>query len=164
MNIEFLVKKLKTMPDNVIYSPSGLPFLEGGVALPSDLTSFYQLCGGGKFFTKSDHSISIVSPKEFVLANPVIVGDRCEDDISSGWYIIGSDNNGDYLTIDLHKERLGKCYDSFWDRHGVVGDCPVIAHSFTHLLIQLIENSGHSWYWLKDDFESLGDAYDSANQ
>ena len=41
-----------------------------------------------------------------------------------------------------------------------MGDCPVIAKSFTELLSQLVKNKGKRWYWLKEDFESLGDAYD----
>jgi glycosyltransferase involved in cell wall biosynthesis len=40
-----------------------------------------------------------------------------------------------------------------------VGECPVIAKSFTELLNQLVQNNGERWYWLKEDFESLGDAY-----
>ncbi|WP_176706255.1 hypothetical protein [Paenibacillus hemerocallicola] len=28
------------------------------------------------------------------------------------------------------------------------------------LLNQLVQNNGERWYWLKEDFESLGDAYD----
>ncbi|MEK3910780.1 SMI1/KNR4 family protein [Paenibacillus sp. FSL H7-0331] len=160
MNIESLLTKLKAIPDCVVHSPSGLPILEEGFLLPSDLTDFYKFCGGVNLFTKGDYSISIVSPSDFVLANQVIVGEKCEDDISSTWYTIAKDDNGDYLTIDLQIERLGKCYDSFWDRHGVIGDCPVIANSFIDLLKQLIENDGNRWYWLENDFVSLGDAYD----
>lgn len=164
VKIEYLVSQLTTMSDCDVHSPDGMPIIEERLVLPFDLMNFYQLCGGANLFTKSDYPISILTPKEFVLANPIIVGERCEDDISSSWYTIARDYNGDYLTIDLWQDRLGKCYDSFWDRHGIVGNCPVIARSFTHLLCQLIENGGNRWYWLKDDFETLGDAYDPAHQ
>jgi len=161
MCIENLIKKIKTIPDCVVYPPNGLPVVEEGFVLPSDVKDFYHLCGGVKLFTKNIYSISIVSPNDFLLANPIIVGERGEYDISSNWYIVASDFNGDYLTIDLHQERLGRCYDSFWDRHGVADNCPIISLTFTDLLVQLINNKGNRWYWLQDDFISLGDAYDS---
>ncbi len=115
-------------------------------------------------FEGEDYSFQIVQPEEFTLSNPVIIGELAEEDISSHWYIVGHDGNGDYISIDLHQGRLGKCYDSFWDRHGVVGDCPVIANSFSDLLEQLVQNSGERWYWLKEDFKPLGDAYDDVTE
>ena len=52
-------------------------------------------------------------------------------------------------------------YDSFWDRHGVVGECAVVARSFTELLSNLFYNQGDDYpYWLEADFEYIGDAYD----
>ena len=50
--------------------------------------------------------------------------------------------------------------DSFWDRHGVVGEQPIIANSFTELLEQLYQSKGDYFYWLQEDFENIGDAYD----
>ncbi|RUS09195.1 hypothetical protein EFW59_02324 [Bacillus subtilis] len=94
------------------------------------------------------------------MANPIIVGELCEEDISSEWYIVCTDGKGEYLTIDLNEERKGKCYDSFFDRHGIVGETQVIANSFTDLIQRLLENKGKHWYWLRDDHISLGDAYD----
>jgi antitoxin YokJ len=55
-------------------------------------------------FENEEYPIHIVSPDEFILANPVIVGELCEEDISSNWYIIGNDGNDEYLTIDLDKK------------------------------------------------------------
>lgn len=74
----------------------------------------------------------------------------------------GKDIKNNYITIDLEKERLGRCYDSFWDRHGVVGECAVIAQTFTELVSQLYSNQGKSLFWLDDKFNYLGDAYDEA--
>lgn len=116
--------------------------------------------GGALLFEKADYSILIVPPQDFQLANPIIVGELCEEDISSDWYICATDRNGEYITIDLNPGRLGRCYDSFYDRHGVVGECSIIATSFTDLLERLIENRGRHWYWLQEDFIPLGDAYD----
>ena len=130
--------------------------------LPNDLKVFYENCGGVCFFTDSAYGFTIVSPEEMVLANPIIVGELCGEDISSEWYIIGKDTENNYITIDLAKERLGRCYDSFWDRHGVVGECAIVAQTFTELVSQLYSNQGKSLFWLDDDFNYLGDAYDEA--
>ena len=141
--------------------PSGVPVVNDGHILPDDVLRFYTLCGGVSLYLNNDYSVRIVSPQDFVLANPVIVGEVCEDDISSTWYIVADDFNGDYLTIDLDASRLGRCYDSYFDVHGMVGGCPIIATSFTDLLRRLITNKGEYWYWLSDDFKPIGDAYDA---
>lgn len=160
MDIKELVTRITNLDDCIVAPPNGLPLLEEGYELPLDLKRFYELCGGVSLFVSSENAIHIVPPEEFVLANPVIVGERCEYDISSHWYIVARDENRDYLTIDLSKERLGRCYDSFWEKHGQPGDCPIIANCFTELLSRLIDNKGDRWYWLQDNFVSLGDAYD----
>ncbi|MEK4486105.1 SMI1/KNR4 family protein [Psychrobacillus sp. FSL H8-0484] len=160
MQLQLLIDKVKNFPNCIVHSPSGYPVVEKGHSLPSDLYEFYKICGGIDLFNDCDYGISIVPPKEFVLANPVIIGEKAEFDISSNWYIIGRDKNNDYLTIDLNKLLLGRCYDSNWEIHGVAGSCPVISNSFTELLNSLVMNNGNHWYWLQDDFTSLGDAYD----
>ena len=76
-------------------------------------------------------------------------------DISFDWF------GEQYVTIDLAPERLGRCYDSFWDRHGVPGECQIVATNFGSFLEQLIEGRGTYWYWLGKAFNQLGDAYDS---
>ena len=161
MNVKEMIDIIKTLPDCKVNPPAGVPEPDCiKHKLPDDIEKFYQNCGGVSLFSSEDYAVNIVSPEEFVLANPVIVGELCEDDITSEWYIIAQDGNGDYLTVDLSEERSGRCYDSYWDRHGVVGDCPVIAKSFTELLEQLINAKGKQRYWLSDDFIPLGDAYD----
>lgn len=47
------------------------------------------------------------------MANPVIVGELCEEDISSEWYIVCTDGKGEYLTIDLNEDRKGKLRQLF---------------------------------------------------
>lgn len=54
------------------------------------------------------------------------------------------------VTIDCSADRLGRCYDSFWDSHGVAGSCSIVALSFTDLLQRLLDNNGDYWYWLGD--------------
>lgn len=159
--IDQLIKQVKSLPNCRVYESAGLPIIdEMQHVLSDDLKEFYSLCGGLILFENEEYPIHIVTPEEFILANPVIVGELCEEDISSNWYIICNDGKDEYLTIDLNKERLGKCYDSFFDRHGLVGESQVIATSFADLLERLIKNKGQYWYWLNDDFKSLGDAYD----
>ncbi|MCM3629805.1 SMI1/KNR4 family protein [Paenibacillus glycanilyticus] len=158
-DIDALLRQIASSPHCKVEPAKGIPETEGN-SLPADLKHFYELCGGIKLFDNKDYECHIVPPLEFVLSNPVIVGEQVEEDISSSWYIVAHDGNGDYISIDLHPNRLGKCYDSFWDTHAVVGDCPVIARTFTELLNRLVQNNGEHWYWLREDFQSLGDAYD----
>ncbi|MBP1995842.1 SMI1/KNR4 family protein [Paenibacillus eucommiae] len=158
-DIEALLKQIKRLPNCRVSPPIGLPRVAEH-KLPPDVRRFYELCGGVLLFGSKDYVCQIVPPENFISSNPVIIGEPVDEDISSHWYIVAHDGNGDYISIDLHQERLGKCYDSFWDRHGVAGDCPVIAKSFTELLERSIQNNGERWYWLKEDFESIGDAYD----
>ena len=157
-----LIQTVKRQPDCEVCDPCGLPLLASDVELPNDLITFYENCGGMSLFIYQQYMFSIVSPKSMVLANPVLIGDLCEEDISSKWYIIGKYNNNNYVSIDLAKERLGRCYDSFWDRHGVAGSCTIVASSFTQLLTRLFDNKGKSIFWLDKNFSYIGDAYDNS--
>lgn len=154
-----MLQHIMSLPNCRVIPQNGFPRTEKH-NLPEDVRRFYELCGGLVLFENKNYPCQIAPPEGFSLSNPVIIGEQVEEDISSHWYIVGHDGNGDCISIDLHQNRLGKCYDSFWDRHGIVGDCPVIAKSFTDLLNRLVQNNGERWYWLREDFESLGDAYD----
>ncbi|WP_238810286.1 SMI1/KNR4 family protein [Bacillus velezensis] len=160
MSIHMLIKKIASTLDCRLLEVDGLPTIDEKHQLPRDVSEFYEQCGGAVLYENADYPIYIVSPHEFKLANPVIVGELCEEDISSEWYIVCTDGKGEYLTIDLNEDRKGKCYDSFFDRHGIVGETQVIATSFTDLIQRLLENKGRHWYWLRGEFISLGDAYD----
>ncbi|MBY8913523.1 SMI1/KNR4 family protein [Bacillus sp. YC2] len=160
MNIEELLKKIAATEDCRLFQAKGLPNTDIKHTLPKDIITFYEICGGAVLFEHADYPIYIVTPDEFTLANPVIVGELCEEDISSEWYITCTDGKGEYLTIDLNESRKGQCYDSFFDRHGIVGETQIIATSFTDLIQRLLNNEGQHWYWLEKDFDYLGDAYD----
>ncbi|APA02800.1 SMI1/KNR4 family protein [Bacillus velezensis] len=160
MSIHMLIKKIASTLDCRLLEVDGLPTIDEKHQLPRDVSEFYEQCGGAVLYENADYPIYIVQPTEFKLANPVIVGELCEEDISSEWYIVCTDGKGEYLTIDLNEDRKGKCYDSFFDRHGIVGETQVIATSFTDLIQRLLENKGRHWYWLRGEFISLGDAYD----
>ena len=148
-------------PECRVYPSQGaLPCVELGHQLPQDLQDFYRLCSGVELFIGSDYEMKILSPEEVRLANPVLVGERCEEDISASWYLIAKDSDSQHITIDLEQSRLGRCYESFTDSHGLVGDCPVIAFSFADLLTHLLAAQGQFCYWTHASFQSLGDAYD----
>ncbi len=161
MEIIKIIDRIRKEPDCIVFSPCGQPLLNKDIVLPQDLQLFYEICGGVSLFMNKPYGFTIVNPKEVVQANTIIVGDPCEEDISSWWYIICKDIQNNYITLDLSKERLGMCYDSFWDRHGVAGECAIVAKSFTELLIHLLDNKGKSIFWLDENFEYIGDAYDS---
>ena len=159
-NVLKLLEILKKDQECKIYPPDGIPVIKAGLKMPDDLRDFYEICGGVELFPEKEYGFTILSPKDITLANPIIIGELCEEDISSTWYVLCKDRNENYITIDMDKKRLGRCYDSFWDRHGVVGECPIVAMSFTELLMSLLTQKGEKLFWLEKDFEYLGDAYD----
>lgn len=170
MEIKEVLAQIENVPDCFVYPSEGLPNIYSEHILPDDLQMFYQLCGGVALFRSSAYSMNIVSPDRFLLANPVLFTGVSEEDlhaikgdISWSWYIVGSAENGQYITIDLFPERLGRCYDSFWDCHAMPGYSQIIAKSFTEMLLRLLENQGKLWYWLQPEFESYGDAYDDSH-
>jgi len=160
MDVPQLIERARAIAGCTLLPPRGIPAIAESHTLPNDLAIFYRLCGGMALFVESEYPITLVSPDAFVLANPLIVGELCEYDISSSWYILSRDRNNEALTIDLHPGRLGRCYDSFYERHGVRGSCPIIARSFTEFLSRILDRNGGYYYWLQSDFISLGDAYD----
>jgi hypothetical protein len=140
--------------------PAGLPKVEAGHRLPDDMAGFYSECGGADLFLGRDFAVRICTPCEFVPSNPEIVGEQVPDDITSSWYIVARGGSGEYISIDLHPDRHGLCYDSFHEVHGVVGSSVVLATSFTDLVRRLLAADGGHWYWLERGRVPLGDAYD----
>lgn len=77
---------------------------------------FYELCGGIRFFKGSKFEFIVVPPNEVILANPVIIGELCEEDIEKvinlldGEYvtqiIMDNGNEDDYLCIDGGNDGL----------------------------------------------------------
>ena len=146
MIIEELIEQIKILPECSLKSSMGMPQINNKYHLPDDIQTFYSLCGGANLFLVEDkYGVEIVEPTEFTLANPEIIGEVYEEDITSSWYIIAHTDNGEYLTIDLSEKRFGKCYDSHYEVHGVPGSCPIIALSFTELIFNLISAKGKYW-------------------
>ena len=140
-----------------------MPRTQPGDVLPDDIVEFYRLAGGAVLFTGRDYEFDIVPPGDVQRINVLLRWEFDAPDISESWYAVVGDGNGDYLSVDCSPSRLGRCYDTFHETHGFAGQTPVIARSFTDLLERLLDNGGAYPYWLRDDFESLGDAYDGAS-
>jgi hypothetical protein len=140
----------------------------GGVAstplrLPDDLRQFYEVCGGLVMFSDAPFVWEIVGPHDLVPTNLEVLGEQVEDDITSSWFVIAR-QQGDssaLISIDLGPDRLGWCYDSDVEIHGLVGDSAVLAHSFTELLDELVNSRGQYIFWEDERFVSKGDAYDA---
>ena len=167
MSFQELFKHIQSTSDCEVSAPTGLPVILDEHVLPEDLQEFYGLCGGVSVYRKSSRRFGILAPERVVQANPLLLpgltpeqSASSANDISWSWYIIAHDYGGNYLTIDLSKDRLGRCYDSFFDRHAMPGYCPIIARSFTDLLTRLLENQQEYPYWELADFVPMGDAYD----
>jgi hypothetical protein len=160
MRFEEILDAVRKTRDCSVLPPIGIPTVGSKYSLPEDVSLFYSACGGALLYEQSEFPALIVPPDHVVPANPIIVGEECEDDISAAWHIIVDDLKGNYLTVDLSPPRLGRCYDSFFDRHAVRGSCPIIARSFSELFERLWRNGGKHWYWLEPDFVPIGDAYD----
>jgi hypothetical protein len=147
-----------------VHSPVGQPELPPCFELPGDLKAFYSAAGGAALFEGSDFRFNIPAPSRVIPTNLQLHGNAETGDISDRWFIVADDGNGDYLSIDLGPTHHGRCYDSFHETHAIVGSVPVIARSFTELLLRLLENRGGRPYWLASDFQSLGDAYDDTGE
>ena len=164
MDMALMLKELATIPDCHLYPPSGLPVIKDNEVLPADLRQFYELCGGADLFVGTKHSTYIVPPDRFVPANPAILIGVSREELSdpdytfsNSWYILVDNESGEYITIDLNPNKLGYCYDSFWDIHPF--NSTIIASSFTDLLVHLISDQGNQYH--RDDWEPIGDAFPS---
>ena len=156
-----IIAAIREATDCVVLPPQSVPTIRPDHKLPGDVRSFYGSCGGAVLFQHSSFPTFIVPPGGLVRANPVIVGEPCEYDISASWYIIASDgSDSQKMTIDLSEDRLGRCYDSFWDRHAVAGSSTIIARSFSEFVERSLASGGKHLYWLQEDFATYGDAYD----
>lgn len=161
--INEIVQRIANTPGCRVFPPAGLPSIASGLVLPNDVRAFYAACGGGVLFENAEYAMEIPTPEQFRPANLEIRGQSAPGDISEGWYIAAESGGTEYLTIDLDPVRLGRCYDSFWDRHAVPGTSDIIARSYTELLNRLYENRGEYWFWLQPGFVRLGDAYDDVS-
>jgi hypothetical protein len=150
-----LLNRIARDPDCANFPAAGQPVANAGRTVPEDVQEFYSLCGGCVIGRGSFYDARIVAPDKVVVANDVILGryaaiarEEESGDLSWNRYIIAEVENANHLSIDFGPNHTGRCYDSFWDIYGQVGNMPVIAMSFTELLQQLYTHKGEYWYWL----------------
>ncbi len=116
------------------------------------------MCGGVLLFPAEEEGWDVGVPEQFVrtdeqhgLDSPLPAPHM--------WTIANvHDSRIAPLSIDLRPERLGRCYDAFWDIHASPGNQPVAALSFSELLTVLFRARGMrpSFY----DEAPYGDAWD----
>ncbi|WP_328890398.1 hypothetical protein [Streptomyces sp. NBC_00316] len=61
-------------------------------------------------------------------------------------FVIADDGIGSatapHVVIDLHADRLGRCYAAGWDTFGLVGEMPIVAVTIAGLISWLLEAGG----------------------
>lgn len=122
---------------------------------PDDLRAFLKRCGG----VRCRGGVTV--GQRIVAAQNDLLEERDETDRSVDWYVIAEEaehTTAERIVIDLHPDRLGRCYEAFWDRFGVPGSMPVVARSFSELLERLRAHGGAP-YWSTEQLDR-GDAYD----
>jgi hypothetical protein len=160
VSISQLLERISRTGGCSISAPEPAVVRPRGLAWPDDLAEFYGKCGGLSLFASSDYAVRILPPDLVVSANLTILGEEFPDDRSSEWVTIAALPNGDFISLDLDRDRLGHCYDSSHEVHGLIGSCAIVAGSFSQLLESLLDADGGHWFWLEKGFSSLGDAYD----
>lgn len=167
MSIEQLLERIKKLKNCNVLPPSGLPSIEDGNVLPSDVIRFYELCGGVELYKNKDYCVEFVKPTDFVPTSPLVWNEEIlnasrdvfEVKVAASWYRAVDLGDSNFIAIDLKHNKSGRCYKAFWDSYAVKGETPIIAYSFTELLSQFIDNNGDYWHFMQDDFVSYGDAY-----
>lgn len=141
--------------DNCKIIPKKLEYKPILADMPVDLKEFYEYCNGVELFINSEYPYRILGIEEIVRTDLCILGEliKCGDSVT--WYNIAEDYNGDFLSIDLSREKLGWCYDSFYETYGLIDDMPIIAKSFKELLLRLYNSKGNYLYWKLNDFEKV---------
>ncbi|CAM1365328.1 hypothetical protein [Tenacibaculum xiamenense] len=137
--------------------------------IPKDLDLFFKLTNGINLFENEPFGIEIIGKENFISTNEYlypkddVIWEELEGDITNNWFLIAkSEELSQYISIDLTDNKNGNCYDSFLDTHGEEGLSEIVANNFTELLWNLYKSKGkgESWYWIKKEFEKIGDAFD----
>jgi len=159
-----LIKRIQNTPDCRVFPPKGIPKIPDHLSLPLDVQSFYSLAGGAVLLQNSLSPYEIPEPQNFVPSNEIIFPegydwDLPENDRSYDWYVAANSGPEQYISIDLNPDRLGRCYDSFWQLHATE-DAEIVALSFREMIEHLLDHRGDGPYWVEDGFPRLGFAYD----
>ena len=166
VRLQNLLNEIENNGDCKLYKTKTKVALTDNLIYPADLKFFLENYNGLEFFLDKPYGIKIVGISRFVNANKEfypeddVIWEELEGDISNEWYVVAENfETSQYITIDMNVDRLGICYDSFYEIHADPDFSPIIAKSFTDLLENLYESKGMSLYWNDSNFESLGSAY-----
>jgi hypothetical protein len=165
MDLQGIIRQIQETPNCKVYPSVGKPILRVGHKLPDDLDWFYQMYGGMEIHDGEIYGHRIVPPSEFVPINTIMFPGYPEgewpEDRSDDWYTIAENYNGDYLAVDLNPERVGRCYNCFYEIHCMPGEQAVVALSFTDLVKNILYAPKNlTSFWDDAGFIQLGDAYD----
>jgi hypothetical protein len=153
-----ILSELRARSDCTFQSATRLPDLPNGLTLPEDLKAFYQEFSEARLFgDPSDPEYTISKPEEFVQIGVAIMDELSSNPVQHSWYALAHVQDGNYIAIDCHPDRLGYCYDAFHETIDDLSYCTVIARSFTELMNAAI-SAGDSTWWLEEDFEGYGTA------
>lgn len=161
--IDDLIRAVRQSGDCEVRDPTRRPSAEERARLPADHVRWLEEIGQARMFPGGDGGIDILPVEQVVAANPLIrMVSGPTGDISDDWVTVAkvSDATDHFLTMDLGPARLGRVYDSFWDRHAIAGSTDIIAMSFTDLIARILAAQGRELWWTLPSFARLGDAYD----
>lgn len=162
ITIEEVINRFKKNENFIVKEACGQPNLSEKHILPTELKTFYELCGGIECYLESEaFPVEILAPNLVEHANLRLIGEECIEDISSNWYLIMDCEDGNYISIDCGNERNGQCYTSFAFSHGLIGETPIISKTFTEFLLNILNYNGDYFFWEENGFKSYGDAYDN---
>jgi hypothetical protein len=155
-SLDVILDELRSRGDCVFRPATRLPTLAEGLVLPPDLAAFYARFGEAKLFGRtSDPRYHILPANEFMQIGHAVYGERCRTPLQASWYALAHVQDGNYIAIDCHRDRLGYCYDVFHETANELDYCKVIARSFTELMNRAVEAGDEAW-WLGDRFETYG--------
>jgi antitoxin YokJ len=152
-----------------VLAPRGQPALPDGLSLPDDLVAFYEICGGASLF-EGGLGWRVSGPDELVPAAPRLLTEdlaeelrRTQPEQVASTCFVFADNGGastdEHVVVDLHPARLGRYYETFWDRFGVAGDMPIVAVSVADALQWLLATDGGGPEIALSRWPVLGDAF-----
>lgn len=139
----------------LVHPPAGQPRWPPGVVSPSEVTEFYELCGGVEFLDpkhKDYADYRIMKPSEVTDIGTTTCLEAATEPPLSEWFAIGEDDNGEHAAVDVSPRRSGQCYDVFHETYWDPASARIVAVTFSEFLEKLFER-GKS-YWFDEGFVS----------
>ncbi|MFF3873481.1 hypothetical protein [Streptomyces sp. NPDC001978] len=146
-----LLAEIEAHQGCAVESPeSGSVAVDARHRVPTDLRELHRLCAGVLFHVDSDYPWWLTGPSGVVPAGPLLltpevaeqVAAEDPEDLTNSCYVIAQESPGatssQLAVIDLHPQRVGRCYLTAWDSFGLVGEMPIVALSMAELLRWLL--------------------------